>query len=104
MIKGVGIDIVSIKRIDIKIALKVLSKNELELFENMSSLRKKEFLAGRFAIKEAIYKAGIKEKFTDMNIKYNDDNSIYLDNFDDVKISISHEKEYAIGFAIVNDN
>ena len=103
MIKGVGVDIVEIKRIDFKIANKVLSNEEKEMFISMSEVRKKEFLAGRFAIKEAIYKTGIHDLFTSLNIKYKDDNSIYLENYPNIKVSISHEKEYAIGFAVLED-
>lgn len=101
MINGIGVDIVDISRIDFKVVPKILSKEEVSLFEEMSDIRKKEFLAGRFAIKEALFKAGIKEKFSNLNIKYNKDNSIYLENHPNVLISISHEKDYAIGFAIV---
>ena len=103
MIKGIGVDIVDIKRIDFKIANKVLSNDELNLFNTFSDIRKKEFLSGRFAIKEALYKAGIKQHFNLLNIKYNEDNSIYLEGYPKVKISISHEKEYAIGYAINED-
>ena len=103
MIKGVGVDIVKIERLNFNIVTKVLSGEELELFNNMSEIRKREFLAGRFALKEAIFKAGIKEHFTNLNIKYNDDNSIYLDNYNNVKVSLSHEKDYAIGFCVVED-
>jgi holo-[acyl-carrier protein] synthase len=103
MIKGIGVDIVKIGRVEFSIARKVLSKDEAILFEGFSDIRKKEFLAGRFAIKEAIFKAGIKEHFTNLNIKYNDDNSIYLEGYSNVKVSISHEKEYAIGYAICED-
>ena len=103
MIKGIGVDIVDIKRINFKISNKVLSNEENELFINMSEERKREFLAGRFAIKEALYKAGLKISFSLMNIKYNEDNSIYLDTYPRIKVSISHEKDYAIGFAIIED-
>ena len=102
MINGVGVDIVCIKRVELNIAKKVLSEDEMILFENMSLIRKKEFLSGRFALKEALYKAGIHINFSIMNIKYNDDGSIYLENYPNVKISISHEKDYAIGFAVVS--
>ena len=103
MVKGIGVDIVDIKRIELKIKDKVLSNEEMILFDNMSDIRKKEFLAGRFAIKEALFKAGIKDSFSSLNIKYNEDNSIYLENYPNVKISISHEREYAIGFAIIEN-
>lgn len=103
MIKGIGVDIVKIDRINFKIKEKVLAKEELELFSKMSINRQKEFLAGRFAIKEALYKAGLKINFNEMNIKYNRDNSIYLENYNKIKISISHEKDYAIGYALIED-
>ena len=101
MIKGIGVDIVNISRIELKLAKKILSSEEIELFDAASDIRKREFLAGRFAIKEALFKAGIKENFNSLNVKYNPDNSIYLENFPNVLISISHEKEYAIGYALI---
>ena len=103
MIKGIGVEIVKIDRVTLNIASKVLSIYELELFDKMNECRKREFLAGRFAIKEAIFKAGIKDNFNKLSIKYNEDNSIYLDEYRNVKVSISHENEYAIGYAIVED-
>ena len=84
-----------------KISKKVLSEEEYHLYLEMSDIRKKEFLAGRFAIKEALYKAGLKQKFSLLNIKYHSDDSIYLQDYPNIKISISHEQEYAIGYAII---
>ena len=55
MIVGIGIDVVDISRIDEKLAKKVLTERELEEFERSS--RKTEYLAGRFALKEAFFKA-----------------------------------------------
>lgn len=103
MIKGIGVDIVKIDRVNDKIVSKVLSSEEISLYKTMSDIRKKEFLAGRFALKEALFKSGIKEPFNTLNIKYNDDNSIYLEKYNNVKVSLSHEREYAIGFAILED-
>ncbi len=101
MIKGIGVDIVKISRLESKLKHKVLSSEESLLFDNMSEIRQREFLAGRFALKEALFKAGLKISYNNMNIKYNDDNSIYLEGYPNIKISISHEKEYAIGYAII---
>ncbi len=55
MIIGVGIDVVDISRIDERIARKILTERELEEFEESS--RRTEYLAGRFALKEAFFKA-----------------------------------------------
>ena len=63
MIKGIGIDIVELSRIEDIINTKssfvkrVLTSNEYQLFEALSHKRQVEFLAGRFACKEAFSKA-----------------------------------------------
>ena len=58
MIKGIGVDILRIDRIDFKIARKVLSSEELEIFNSIDNENiKREYLAERFAVKEALFKA-----------------------------------------------
>jgi holo-[acyl-carrier protein] synthase len=64
MINGLGTDIVDIARVDSaatqhgrRFAKRVLSSRELEAFDEFPEKRKIEFLAGRFAAKEAIAKA-----------------------------------------------
>lgn len=62
MIKGVGIDIIEVKRVEEKIAKemgfreKVFSKNEIEYCES-NSTGKYQHYAARFAAKEAFLKA-----------------------------------------------
>ena len=60
--RRVGIDIVENARIakdaeNESFLKRVLSANELAMTENMTPKRKREFVAGRFACKEAIIKA-----------------------------------------------
>lgn len=63
MIKGIGLDIVELSRVEKamqrsdKFALRILTPREHTLFQTLSSTRKVEFLAGRFAAKEAYAKA-----------------------------------------------
>ncbi|MDR0922115.1 MAG: holo-ACP synthase [Lactobacillales bacterium] len=63
MIKGIGIDIVDIDRIakilenKPRFARRILTENEYHRFEELSGRRQAEFLAGRFACKEAFSKA-----------------------------------------------
>jgi holo-[acyl-carrier protein] synthase len=64
MVRGLGTDIVDITRIDAAIrrhgrgfANRILSSQEMDEFDGFSEKRKSEFLAGRFAAKEAIAKA-----------------------------------------------
>lgn len=63
MIRGIGLDIVELDRIarldakSDKFRLRILSRGELLRYEELPSMRKTEFLAGRFAGKEAFAKA-----------------------------------------------
>ncbi|AXI08036.1 holo-ACP synthase [Oceanobacillus zhaokaii] len=64
MIKGIGIDIIELDRIKNSIEAntrfvdRILTKNEKDLFNQLENHhRKVEFLAGRFAAKEAFAKA-----------------------------------------------
>ncbi len=63
MIQGIGTDIISINRIaQLKnkeaFIKKILSQQEIAVYETFKSpKRQQEFLAGRFAAKEALYKA-----------------------------------------------
>lgn len=112
MIKGIGIDICQISRMKENMNRRILSNKENIIFQNIKlEKRKIEFLAGRFAAKEAIYKAlsGIKSKvlMRDLTIIYDDFGKPYLDHpkWDDIHVhlSISHEKDYAIAQALVEE-
>jgi len=110
MIIGVGIDIVQISRISEDILQKVLSPEEIVMYESFSVYkRQREFLAGRFTIKEAIKKAMPSfEGFHSMNelvVLNAESGHPYLKSpiFNDkiVTLSISHENEYAVGFCVI---
>lgn len=63
MILGIGLDLVELNRIEKahsrskKFAERILTKRELAILDTLSSSRQIEFLAGRFAAKEAYAKA-----------------------------------------------
>ena len=63
LIKGIGLDLVEIVRIEKainrteKFQQRILTNRELAIFETLSGTRRVEFLAGRFAAKEAFSKA-----------------------------------------------
>lgn len=63
MIKGIGLDIVEIERIQRleerspKFTRRILTEQELLLYSNYTDSRRTEFLAGRFSAKEAFSKA-----------------------------------------------
>jgi holo-[acyl-carrier protein] synthase len=105
MISGIGCDIVAINRFKdktIQFAQRVLTTDELVLYETLSEARKPEWLAGRFAAKEAIVKAINQDlPITKISVLSTSDGKPYCELAGYViLISISHEKEYAIAYAI----
>lgn len=98
---AVGIDLVYIPRFDgkEKLASRILSPNEYEIYKQRPN--KKEFLAGRFAAKEAFLKAtkeGIGSiAFHKIEVSYHKDGRpeiIY--NGVVYPTSISHDGDYAV--------
>ena len=110
MIKGVGIDICQIGRLHLKLANKILTDEEMMLMNRFKlEQRQISFLAGRFAAKEAIYKA-INQVLPSLKLKdivvLNDESHkpyVLKPVLEDMVIwvSISHEKDYAIAQAIL---
>lgn len=105
----VGIDIVEIDRIkELKESFinHVLSSEEIKVFNKLSDKRKIEYVAGRFAAKEAIIKCLSTIEIPQMNdISVLNDESgrpyvIYKDY--EIEISISHEIHYAVAMAMLN--
>ena len=107
-----GVDIVSVKRIE-KVLSKfgetflsrILTPEELTLYRKRKD--KLQFLAGRFAAKEAIYKAAGIPDLTWQRVAVLPEKRrpvVWIDGKQrqDIQVSISHEKEYAIAFAIFN--
>lgn len=107
---GIGIDIVEIDRINKALSdtfvSKVLSKEEIITFNKYKNKRKIEYLAGRWACKEAIIKCLSDYEaplMTDLNITNNENGKpeIKYKNYD-IKLSISHEEHYAVAIAYLN--
>ncbi|MCD6449922.1 MAG: holo-ACP synthase [Thermotogaceae bacterium] len=73
MIVGNGIDVVRIDRVSLNLSKKILTEREKKIFDSLKlEEKKREFLAGRFAAKEAFFKAlgsGVgKNSFLDVSI------------------------------------
>ena len=103
MISGIGCDIVDLNRLNLDnecFVLKLLTKNEFLIFKNKNSL------GGRFAAKEAFFKAhGIEHgmlSFHDIEI-LNDKNGKPKINYPNTFISIAHENDYAIAYVFVEE-
>lgn len=114
MITGIGLDIVEVERIkrldskSAKLRERVLTPNELGEYALLSANRKTEFLAGRFAAKEAFGKAmgtgiGRMCAFHDIEIRKDPIGkpSVFFRGSEDGLVSITHTKEYAAAQVIL---
>lgn len=116
MIKGIGIDIIELSRIkksihkNSRLVERILTENEQSAYYRLpQESRRIEFLAGRFAAKEAFAKAtgrGIgKLSFQHIEIlsKQSGAPQLTAKGYESEKIfiSISHSKQYAIAQVII---
>ena len=115
MIAGIGIDLVELERMasiiekQERFPERVLTLTEHAHFLILSKHRQLEFLAGRFAAKEAFGKAmgtGIGKEFSfkDLEVMPNEKNKPVAKStlFSGViHISISHSKEYAVAQVVL---
>ncbi|MDQ0216586.1 holo-[acyl-carrier protein] synthase [Oikeobacillus pervagus] len=116
MIKGIGLDIVEIARVQ-KIAerqpkfiQRILTQNEQSYYLQLSNRRKIEYLAGRFSLKEAFAKAygtGIGEElsFTDIETDYNDKGKPIIKKpfGKGVHLSVTHSQDYVATQVIIEE-
>ncbi len=115
MIKGIGIDIIELSRIEKivsrqrKLIDRILTENEKHTFEQLPERRKIEFLAGRFAAKEAYSKAvgtgiGKELSFLDIEIETDPLGKPFIAKPEGKGfISISHSRDYAVAQVIIED-
>jgi holo-[acyl-carrier protein] synthase len=116
MIKGIGIDIIELSRVQEminrqpKFIGRVLCPSEIDTFETLSDHRKTEFLAGRFAAKEAYSKAngtGIGKTLSFQDIEIVNDHlgkPVILKPEGQSHLSISHSRQYAVAQVIIEEN
>ncbi|WP_342429211.1 holo-ACP synthase [Neobacillus sp. FSL H8-0543] len=115
MIKGIGIDIIELSRIEEivsrqkKLIDRILTQGEKEIFEELSERRRIEFLAGRFAAKEAYSKAngtGIGKELSFLDIEIKSDSSgkpYFIKPLTKAHLSISHSREYVVAQVIIEE-
>lgn len=116
MIKGIGIDLIELDRIrkslqkNDRIVQRILTASEQKIFHTLHrDKRKVEFLAGRFAAKEAFAKAtgnGIgKLSFQHIEVLIDDQGAPFMKvkgyEQDTIFISITHSNAYAAAQVII---
>lgn len=109
----IGVDIVAIsyvknmvERHGDRFVKGILSEEEQHIYYRKR--RKNEFLAGRFAAKEAVYKATNHAFAANMVSVLNDQKGrpyvVFAGGGPDVNISISHHGNYAVATAIMKES
>lgn len=108
MISGIGVDIVQIKRIKLipEFINKILHPEEIRFLKQIqTSSQQQQFVAGRWALKEAIYKAINNFEtpwvFSEINIQLINKKLQWVNTSKNSWLSISHETEYAVALAIL---
>ncbi len=115
MIIGIGIDLVDLKRIkeliDDRFLNRILSVDEKKLYENIAAENTKiSFVGGRFAAKEAIFKAISKGNgntyYKDFSILNRENGSPYVQTEyftqgEIIHITITHTDEHAIAYVMI---
>ena len=111
----VGIDLVEfieVENRDERFIKRILSEKEYLVYQEFKiQKRKTEYLASRFASKEAIFKAfkkgDLSLNFNDISILNDECNAPYIvirnEIMNNLKISISHSKNYAVAIVIKED-
>lgn len=102
----IGCDLVYVPRVKERIAEAVLTDKERQDMASCPEMRRLEFLAGRFAAKEAVMKAyGVGMKgmlFTEIEVSYDEHGAPYATyKGQRIAISISHDGDYAYAVALL---
>ncbi|MCD5325847.1 MULTISPECIES: holo-ACP synthase [Pontibacillus] len=118
MIKGIGVDLVEIERIEQSLnsnqrfLQRILTEKEQQLLKNITApKRQAEFVAGRFAAKEAFAKAmgtgiGKEYAFLDIAVLRTDKGApmIEVKNFPySIWLSIAHSQSHAIAQVVIEE-
>lgn len=101
---NIGIDLAKISRFenkDIHFIKRVLTEKELLVYNNLIEEKKTQYLASRWASKEAIYKANHDEHYLSYSILNKENGEPYVDDHEEIKISISHDGEYVIASILI---
>lgn len=114
MIVGIGLDVIELGRIQKAVLRRkrfvdrILTRAEKEQYETLSESRKIEFLAGRFAAKEAYAKArgtGIgKLSWQDIEVKTDNGRPVIIATDmrqEKVHMTITHTKAFAAAQVII---
>ena len=103
----IGVDIVDLSRLDIHneaLMRRMLTEEErAEFAERRAECRKKEYAGGRFACKEAIFKATGDSSFLNYSILTGEKGKPYVKDHPEIEVTISHDGGLAIAMVLVQN-
>jgi phosphopantetheine--protein transferase-like protein len=94
---GIGIDLVEHSRISLKLAERILSDLEKLELDKLSEENKITYIAGRFAVKEAYFKATGDHRLKSISVLNDPTGKPYIYEDKTCEVSISHTKDLSIG-------
>ncbi len=95
----IGTDIVYLPRLSLEedFVKRILTEEEYSLYETLRTEKKRrDFLGGHFAAKEAIYKATQDAHYLSYAVLSDEKGRPYVKGHPEIDISIAHDGEYAI--------
>lgn len=119
MIKGIGMDLIELDRIqnsmekNNRFVDRILTQSEKNVFTQLQNDRRKtEFLAGRYAVKEAFAKANgtgigkLSFQHIEVTVDVNGAPSVQIKGFEEknIFISITHSRDYVAAQVVIEDN
>ena len=100
----IGIDIVQISRVRLEtsfIKYILTSDEEEELSFRSTDSSKKEYIAGRFAVKEAIFKATQDQTYLNYCCLNGENGKPYIKNHPEIDVSIAHDGGIATAIVLI---
>lgn len=100
----IGIDVVAIERIKLNesfIKYILTSYEQEELLLRHTEKSKKEYIAGRFAVKEAIFKATQQVDYLSYSCLNDEKHKPYILDHPEIEVSISHDGGIAIAMVSI---
>lgn len=100
----IGIDLVNLRRIqpETSFVTTILTAAEQDVFNNLKTEKARiEYLGGRFAAKEAIFKATQDKNYLSYSILNHPDGRPYVEKHPEIEISITHDGDYAAAIVLI---
>jgi holo-[acyl-carrier protein] synthase len=100
----VGIDVVEISRVTLResfIRHVLTQKEQAEYARKQTDQARREYLAGRFAAKEAYFKATQDPAWLHISVLNHENGQPYIDGRPDIQISISHDGPVAASVVFI---